>query len=149
MDYASEKARQHANKGATAACVNSDTVFGWAIHYFEEDGIKGNLYFNEDGSKYMLECCRTAVKTTATPTPFPKPKSPFQGKPQMSMFDVGNVTEEQAESETAADDKPDEELADEPEEDGVVCSETETAAKEPIPNILSGLTGGMEVRCCL
>ena len=31
--------------------VKNETVFGWAIHYFEENDIIGTLY-NEDGSEY-------------------------------------------------------------------------------------------------
>ena len=34
------------------ACIESDAVFGWAMHYFEEDEIVGELY-NEDGTKYQ------------------------------------------------------------------------------------------------
>ena len=51
MKYACEEARKLAAKGATSACMKSDIVFGWAIHYFEEDEIIGKLY-NEDGSEY-------------------------------------------------------------------------------------------------
>ena len=51
MKYATEEARKQAVKGATSACLHSDIVFGWAIHYFEEDSIPGTLY-NEDGTEY-------------------------------------------------------------------------------------------------
>ena len=47
MKYATDEARKQAAKGATCACLHSDIVFGWAIHYFEEDSILGTLY-NED-----------------------------------------------------------------------------------------------------
>ena len=40
MKYATDEARKQAEKGASAACVRSDVVFGWAIHYFEEDSIE-------------------------------------------------------------------------------------------------------------
>ena len=51
MKYATEQAREMAEKGSHCACVQDDVVFGWAIHYFEEDSIEENL-FNLDGSKY-------------------------------------------------------------------------------------------------
>ena len=43
-----EEARKLSAKGATSACVKDEIVFGWAMHYFEENEIIGKL-FNEDG----------------------------------------------------------------------------------------------------
>ena len=37
MKYANDEARKQSEKGAQYACVDDTTVFGWAIHYFEED----------------------------------------------------------------------------------------------------------------
>lgn len=62
ISYAYEKARETAGKGARCACVSADIVFGWAVHYFEEDSIEGTLY-NEDGT----------VHSVSKPSP-PKPK---------------------------------------------------------------------------
>ena len=39
MKYATDEAKKLAEKGASSACVRSDVVFGWAIHYFEEESI--------------------------------------------------------------------------------------------------------------
>ena len=50
--YATEEARKLAEKGATSAMVEDKVVFGWAMHYFEEDSILGKLY-NEDGTEYL------------------------------------------------------------------------------------------------
>ena len=44
MKYATEEARKIAEKGSSYACVDDATVFGWAVHYFEEDGIIEKLY---------------------------------------------------------------------------------------------------------
>lgn len=41
MRYAYDEARKLAAKGASSACVEDKIVFGWAIHYFEEDSIEG------------------------------------------------------------------------------------------------------------
>lgn len=54
MNYACEEAKKLAEKGAKFACIQSDTVFGLAIHYFEEDSISGSL-FNSDGTEYKRE----------------------------------------------------------------------------------------------
>ncbi len=82
-------------KGRQVRCIEDATVFGWAIHYFEEESIEGKLY-NQDGTEY--EPPKPVKKTTkpATPVvpytpPTPKPK------PQMSLFDLideQNKTEE-------------------------------------------------------
>ena len=39
MAYASEEARKMAS-GASSLCVDDATVFGWIVHFFEEDEIK-------------------------------------------------------------------------------------------------------------
>ena len=102
MKYATEEARKQAEKGASSACVRSDVVFGWAIHYFEEESIICKLY-NEDGSEYkapkpVVKKTTTATTTTYTPPVVKKPQSE-----QLSLFDfsgdapVVNDTEEAVE----------------------------------------------------
>ena len=49
MKYANSEARKLAEKGANFACIEDITVYGWAIHYFEEESIEESLY-NEDVS---------------------------------------------------------------------------------------------------
>ena len=49
MKYAANEARKSAVNNC--AIIEDEIVFGWAIHYFEEDEIEGILY-NEDGSKF-------------------------------------------------------------------------------------------------
>lgn len=72
MQYANEEARKLAQQGANYACIEDKTVFGWAIHYFEEDSIEGKLY-NEDETEYKPE-----IKVTNVPKPTPKPKQKKQ-----------------------------------------------------------------------
>ena len=86
MQYACDEARKLAAKGATSACLKSDIVFGWAIHYFEEDDIIGKLY-NEDDSEYTPPKPEYQpiqhVPATTVPT------KPVQPKPaQASLFDL-------------------------------------------------------------
>ena len=81
MSFANEEARKLAEKGAKAACVDDDVVFGWAVHYFEEDSIEGTLY-NEDGTEYKTQPKPAAKVPTVKAQPKPQPK------PQISMFDL-------------------------------------------------------------
>ena len=67
MRYATDEARKIAEQGATCACIEDDVVFGWAIHYFEEDSIEGKLY-NPDGTEYAPQK-KEAPKKTATKSP--------------------------------------------------------------------------------
>lgn len=84
MAYACEEARKLAEKGARSACVEDAVVYGWAIHYFEEDSIQGKLY-NQDGTEYKPPA---PAKDTTKPVPPPKPKSQF------SFFDLLNEKKE-------------------------------------------------------
>lgn len=88
MKYACNEAKKLADKNATSACVKSDIVFGWAIHYFEEDEIIGTLY-NEDGSEYKPAPKPTPkpVKTATAPTiPIKQPTPPKSQ--QFNLFDM-------------------------------------------------------------
>lgn len=80
MKYATEEARKLSSKGARGAYVDDPTVFGWAIHYFEEDSIEGTLY-TLDGEPY-----KPTPKATHKPTPKPTPAKPLSA--QQSMFDL-------------------------------------------------------------
>ena len=101
--YATEEARKLVAKDARCACVLDRVVFGWAIHYFEEDEIEGTLY-NLDGTEY-----KTAVKPVTTPKITTKPvvTKPKKNEGQLSIFDM-----------TLPDDEPDD-------TDEDVCDDTE------------------------
>ena len=92
MRYAYDKARKLAAKRASSACVEDKVVFGWAIHYFEEDSIEGTLY-NADGTEYK------PVRTSASkPTTTVKAVAKPQPAPQLTLFDfmekeAGETTE--------------------------------------------------------
>ena len=99
MKFACDEAKKQAEKGAQSACIDDDTVYGWAVHYFEEP-IEGTLY-NEDGTEYKKQPGVAAKTPTVTYTP-PKPLP----KPQMSMFDLLDANSE----ETDEDEPTDEEI---------------------------------------
>ena len=113
MKYATEEARKQAAKGSTCACLHSDIVFGWAIHYFEEDSILGTLY-NEDGTEYkpakptpkVTPKPSTTAEAPVVPAPKPQPKAG-----QMSMFDLFDEPETEAEEATEADEYDEDEVA--------------------------------------
>ena len=97
MKYACEEARKLVDKDAKSACMKSDIVFGWAIHYFEEDAIIGKLY-NEDGSEYTppkpeYKPIQRVPATSISSTPPIKSNAPAQ----FTLFDLLNKTEEQKE----------------------------------------------------
>ena len=94
MNFALEEARKQAEKGAIGAMVEDSVVFGWLIHYFEEESIEGILY-NEDGTEYKKPApvkkntSKPTVSNTVTP---PKPKqneviSMFEGMEDIFITD--------------------------------------------------------------
>ena len=98
MKFACDEAKKQAEKGAHSACIDDAVVYGWAVHYFEEDGIEGTLY-NEDGTEYKPPKPVTPSKpVTIYTTPKPQPK------PQMSLFELmENNANEEKPSENAQD----------------------------------------------
>lgn len=90
MKYATEEARKQAEKGANCACIEDSVVFGWAIHYFEEDSIEGTLY-NEDGTEYKkpkpapkkeAKTSKSTSTKTETKAPEELPQSSTSTTPQ-------------------------------------------------------------------
>ena len=75
MKYATDEARKIAEKGSSYACVDDATVFGWAVHYFEEDSIEEKLY-NLDGTEYVKPTPKpiTPKKTEKKKTETKKPE---------------------------------------------------------------------------
>lgn len=106
MSFASEEAKKQAEKGARYAMVEDNVVFGWAVHYFEEDSIEGTLY-NEDGTEYKTQPKPAAKVPTVKAQPKPQPK------PQMSLFDLMGEDLEGKPDEKKPDDEQDDMPSDE------------------------------------
>ena len=87
MKYACDEARKLAEKGANSACIDDQTVYGWAIHYFEEESIEGTLY-TIDGTEY-----KPTVKRVESNAVKAKPEPKKQENVQFSFFD--NLTEQE------------------------------------------------------
>ena len=113
MKFARSEAKKQAEKGATSACVRSDVVFGWAIHYFEEENIEGTLY-NEDGTEYRPE--PKILPKPNIPPAIKEVKPPEPKNEQQSMLDLFDF--DVPEREDASEEKPKEE---------------EIIEKEPLP----------------
>jgi len=100
LNYAKEQAKSSAKNGV--AMIHHETVFGWAIHYFEEDSIEGTLY-NEDGTEY-----KKIVKTEYKP---PVTKVEVKKKPEneqanfLDMFSNQNKQEENEVEEETIEEK--------------------------------------------
>lgn len=121
LKYACDEAKKQAEKGASSACIDDDTVYGWAVHYFEEDSIEGTLY-NEDGTEYKAPMPKVTAKAPAVKSVPPKP----QPKPQMSMFDLLD-----AKSEELAAEEPDDEPTDEDDTEAAEALAEKETAKPP------------------
>ena len=100
MKYASSEARKLASKGANSACVEDKVVYGWAIHYFEENSIEGML-FNEDGTEY-----KPTPKSPPAQVRKSEPKKPEQR--QASLFDFMEEPKSEPEVKDGNDDDEDE-----------------------------------------
>lgn len=96
MKYACQEAQKQAPKGATGACIDNGTVYGWAMHYFEEDSIE-EMLLNLDGTEYKVAKPKpfTPVRTPVKTAPA-KPK----GAVQFSLFDLAGEEKEEEERET-------------------------------------------------
>ena len=136
MEYATKEAQNQAAKGARSACLHSDIVFGWAIHYFEEDSILGTLY-NEDGTEYKAPKPATPKKTataTATDTPTAPAPKPQPKAGQMSMFDLFDEPETVAEETTEADEYHEDEVVSDTHKEAVeIPVEDEEPEVEQVP----------------
>ena len=134
MKYANEEARKLAAKGATSACVEDKVVYGWAIHYFEEDSIEGTLY-NEDGTEYKPPIVNKSKpnvpSSVSNKTSIAIPKEPAG---QLSLFDFTDSADLSCENDSVT--KEIEELSNETLESATVhvqqpdgsdlCVDTET-----------------------
>lgn len=125
LKYACDEAKKQAEKGTSSACIDDDTVYGWAVHYFEEASIEGTLY-NEDGTEYKAPMPKVTAKAPTVKAAPPKP----QPKPQMSMFDLLDAKPEEPAAEESDDEPTDKDYAEAAEQ----LAEEETA-KPPMRTI--------------
>ena len=118
-NYASKKARELKHD-----YEDNDTVFGWAIHYFEENELIGSL-FNLDGTKYEPPKPVSTIKTPAVTTPLIKKNNPAQ----VSLFDFTDSKNETSDNTT---DKKENNDSIEEEIDETVEEEMEETVEEKV-----------------
>lgn len=85
------------------ACCTDEEIYGWAVHYFEEEGIEADLWLNPDGTLYKKQTKNVTAQIVYTAPaaemkkekPAAPKKSGKQAKPvspvekaQCSMFDM-------------------------------------------------------------
>ena len=90
MRFASDEAKKLAEKSARSACIEDGVVYGWAIHYFEENSIEGTLY-NEDGTEYK-PVVKAAPKAEVKKAEKPKPTT--QQASLWDMIDTAKKTDQ-------------------------------------------------------
>lgn len=118
--YATNEAKKMA-ENKSYACIDDKTVYGWAIHYFEEDEIQGKL-FNLDGTEF--EPPKPIKKETPKVEVKEKPKQP-------SLFDF--ITE--PEKEECQDEELEEEIEEEiPPMKEIAGRKVDTSTGEVISN---------------
>ena len=130
MKYACDEARKLAEKGANFACIDDVTVYGWAIHYFEEDSIEGTLY-TIDGEEY-----KPAPKKVATTKPVTvKSQPPKPQNLQFSIFDKFDDTDVKDSANddlTTESDTDDDEFTEEDKKDALWQSDEEIQTQQAV-----------------
>lgn len=124
MNYATDEARKLVEKNAKSACVEDATVYGWAIHYFEEDSIQGTLY-NLDGTPYKKEVPKITPKSTVIPKTVVSKPQPQEKEKQISIFDFDNLSSNFATVEENKTAQGNEDIADEQDIDIVIEQDEE------------------------
>ena len=107
MKYACDEARNLAEKGANSTCIDDATVYGWAIHYFEEESIEGTLY-TIDGAEYKPAPKKVVNSKPATSKPQPQKQQSLQFS-LFDKFDESEVKDTKTDTLTADTDTSDEE----------------------------------------
>ena len=67
MNYCNGMARKAAESGATVACIDEATVYGWCVHFFEEDTVTEPDSDEPDGNRTDDEDDEDAADPTMKP----------------------------------------------------------------------------------
>lgn len=91
-NYIMSEARKQAVNGC--ACIEDSTVFGWAIHFFEEDSIDGEKFNKAASGANVSTSNKKAAEVEEDPKKAPekkpKPKDAFVNAEQIG-FDFGGM----------------------------------------------------------
>lgn len=96
--FITECARKQAKNGC--ACIQDDVVFGWAVHFFEEDSIKPEPpkkeYINQTMPNGQVKRVEAKKKEVPKKEPVKKEKEEdnWLEKAQISIFDLAGGADE-------------------------------------------------------
>ena len=83
--YAKDQARAKAVNGC--ACIDDKTVFGWAIHYFEDDDVREKRESGEPKAKAKTAATKAVPKAVPKTEEQPKKKDK-QADGQLDLFSL-------------------------------------------------------------
>ena len=83
-NYIMSEARELAEHGCV--CIEDNTVFGWGMHFFEEDEISGEAYSKAKGAKVVMSGDSKSEPAASTPAIKPKAKSKKVESPALDQF---------------------------------------------------------------
>lgn len=90
--FITECARKQAKDGC--ACIRDDVVFGWAIHFFEEDSIKPEPPKKEYINQKMPDGQVVRVEAKKKEKPEPVEEKSELEKAQITLFDLMGAGDE-------------------------------------------------------
>lgn len=90
--FITECARKQAKDGC--ACIQDDVVFGWAIHFFEEDSIKPEPPKKEYINQKMPDGQVVRVEAKKKEKPEPVEEKSELEKAQITLFDLMGAGDE-------------------------------------------------------
>ena len=90
--FITECARKQAKNGC--ACIQDDVVFGWAIHFFEEDSIKPEPPKKEYINQKMPDGQVVRVEAKKKEKPEPVEEKSELEKAQITLFDLMGAGDE-------------------------------------------------------
>ena len=90
--FITECARKQAKDGC--ACIQDDVVFGWAIHFFEEDAIKPEPPKKEYINQKMPDGQVVRVEAKKKEKPEPVEEKSELEKAQITLFDLMGAGDE-------------------------------------------------------
>ena len=84
-NYITSEAKKEAKNGC--ACIEDTTVYGWAVHFFEEDGISGEA-FNKSTPVKTATSTETSASEAA---PVEKPKKKAKADVGLDQISFGDL----------------------------------------------------------
>lgn len=88
--YITAEAKKQAVGGC--ACIDDSTVFGWAIHFFEEESIEAKMYSSASGAGKTVAPKTVTENKTETKKPNEKPQPAKRKNSEPSLLEVNQFS---------------------------------------------------------